>query len=149
VKEESPLLLERVSHFRVTLCHAEHRNARTGQPAILLREYRPQLENPARHRGAQPRHIPATHLANALHVLRPAALLATYRMPSFAHHAHEASAPSFWCHSLSKPASRKINRPIRSQPESRAKIQRISHVACVCKRLTNMRCNELYSSLLV
>src|SRR6516164_6540556 len=66
-------------------CQTEHWNARTGQPAVLLQEYRPQLENQARHRGTQPRRIPASHLADALRVLRAAALLATYRIPSSAH----------------------------------------------------------------
>jgi hypothetical protein len=65
-----------------------------------------QLGDPAKHRDAQSRHTPARQRGNALRVLRPTALLETYRIPSSAHQGHEASAPPFWCHSLSKPASR-------------------------------------------
>jgi hypothetical protein len=47
-----------------------------------LRGYRPQLGNPAKHRHAQSRLIPARQRANALRVLRPTALLAPCRIPT-------------------------------------------------------------------
>jgi hypothetical protein len=58
----------------------EYSYARTGQPTVFLRCYRPQLGNPAKHRDAQSRHTPARQRANALRVLRPTALLAPCRI---------------------------------------------------------------------
>jgi hypothetical protein len=92
--KETPALV-RCCHFGGTLpfFETEHRNARTGQPAVLLREYGPQLGNPAKHRDTQSRHIPATHPGNALHVLWQTALLATYQIQSSGHPGHEAPIP--------------------------------------------------------
>ena len=75
----------------------EYSYARTGQLTVFLRGYRPQLGNPAKHRDAQSRLIPARQRANALRVLRPTALLAPCRIPTLPT-GHGVLAP-LGCHS--------------------------------------------------
>ena len=59
---------------------AEYCYARTGEPTVFLHGYEPQLGNPAKHKDAQSRHIPARKRVNALPILSPTALLAPYQV---------------------------------------------------------------------
>jgi hypothetical protein len=86
VNEMLALLIQRVTLSRHTPpADAEYSNARTGQPTVLLRDYGPQIGNPAKHRKAQSRHIPARQHANELPILQPTAQLARYQIPSSGH----------------------------------------------------------------